>query len=466
MKNTFFLLLLLASLINAQNSQEKIINNLCSELPQGTTYSIFIYNPLEDDTLYSHQIGKPLIPASNIKLFTTAALIDYLGEEYELETTISTNDPDLSDNVANGNLYIRGTGDPSIGFDDLDSLISRIKMTGIHKITGNIFADASVFDDLYTRDDWIVDEKANVVLPPVAGLVINRNSIHLKLIKDKSNGSVDYEVIPNYNFINVIVKNSVQNKKRRFESSLNQNSSDIDIELRYNPKRNFNRRYFTQFVTNPATYWGMVLKAELELAGISVRGNVLEGKPEMATYPLQSIRTPLKKILNFTNKDSNNYFAECLFKLLGWISSEEEGNSFYATQAVMRYLQSIDVDITDLEIVDGSGISRFNKLTTNAIVSLLTEMYFNEERFPLYLNSLAVGSTDGTLQNRFSNASYGKNFHGKTGTLNGVSSISGYLSTRSNKDLIVSILMEFNRKGANYYREIQDKILESLIENQ
>ncbi|MBU1101589.1 MAG: D-alanyl-D-alanine carboxypeptidase/D-alanyl-D-alanine-endopeptidase [Bacteroidetes bacterium] len=466
MKNLIIALFLLLSNTYAQNIQKDLIKNICANLPKGTNYSIFIYDPMEDDTLYSHQINKPLIPASNIKLFTTAALINTLGDQYELETLLLTDDPDLNDKVVNGNIYIRGTGDPSIGYEDIDSLVNRIKLAGISKVTGNIYADASIFDNLYTRDDWIVDEKANVVLPPVAGLVMNRNSIHLTLIKTKSTGKVDYEVKPNYNFIKVTVNNQVRNKNHRFESTLKQSSSKIDIELRYNPNRNFNRKYFTEYVINPATFWGLVLKAELELKGISIGGEVIEGKPKSDTYILQSIVTPLTKILNFTNKDSNNYFAECLFKLLGWTTSEDQGNSFYATQAVMQFLESINVDITDLEIVDGSGISRFNRLTTSAIVSLLTEMYFDEKKFPLYLNSMAVGSTDGTLQKRFSNASYGKNFHGKTGTLNGVSSISGYLTTKSNKDLIVSILMEFNRNGANYYRDIQDKILEILIEKE
>jgi serine-type D-Ala-D-Ala carboxypeptidase/endopeptidase (penicillin-binding protein 4) len=463
-KYTALFLLLFVTLLSAQTKLQKSIDQLINKLPEGSTASVFIYDPMADDTLYKKNVNETLIPASNIKLFTTTVILNYLGDNFEFKTQFLTNDPELSDSIINGDLFIRGAGDPSLNTGTIDSLVAEIRKTGLKKITGNIIVDESVFDSIYTRDDWITDEHANVVLPPISGLLVNRSAIVSQLIRKRASNSIpEYKVNPDFDFIKVSVDSKVKNKRRNFESELWEKDNSIEINLHYNNNKKFRRKYFVNYVKSPDLFFGLVVKSELQLKGIDVGGKVIKGKVTPDLLKVIDISTPIENVLHFTNKDSNNFYAECLFKLLGWNYSGESGNSFYATQAIMSYLRNIDIQTEGLDIVDGSGISRFNKVSTSAIVSLLTHTYFDEAIFPVFYNTLSIAGIDGTLKDRFSSPKIGSHFRGKTGTLNGVCSLSGYLSTDDNRDLIISILMEFNRNGANYYRQIQDEIVELLI---
>ncbi len=113
-------------------------------------------------------------------------------------------------------------------------------------------------------------------------------------------------------------------------------------------------------------------------------------------------------------------------------------------------------------MVDGSGISRFNQITPGAITGVLEKMYFDLPNYEDFYKSLSIAGIDGTLRHRLNGTFAENNFHGKTGSLNGVSSVSGYLTTKGDEDLVVSIIMEFNKGGWNFYRDVQDQIIELL----
>jgi len=162
------------------------------------------------------------------------------------------------------------------------------------------------------------------------------------------------------------------------------------------------------------------------------------------------------------NKHSDNFLAECLFKTLGAEISGEQGNAFYSTQAILSFIKDNGIYSDGSSIVDGSGISRFDQITVGALAGVLEKMYFDLAHFDDFYNSLSIAGVDGTLRNRMDDTRAGRNFHGKTGTLNGVSSLSGYVTTAAGDDLIVSIIFEFDKKGARFHRNIQDDIIALL----
>jgi PBP4 family serine-type D-alanyl-D-alanine carboxypeptidase len=169
----------------------------------------------------------------------------------------------------------------------------------------------------------------------------------------------------------------------------------------------------------------------------------------------------LHRLLSLINKHSDNFLAECLFKTIGAISSGKQGNSFFSTQTILTFIEDNAIYSKGSSIVDGSGISRFDQITVGAIVGLLSKMYFDLQNFEDFYNSLSIAGIDGTLEDRMDSGEY-INFRGKTGTLNGVSSLSGYLTTKNDDELIVSMIFEFNRGGARTYRNIQDRIIAIL----
>ena len=393
--------------LSTEDIQSKI-REVLEAIPAGTDFAILIFNPLTEDTIYSVNHTRSMIPASNTKLFTTATALKIMGRDFPLHTKILMDNNALSDSIITGNIYIKGYGNSVFSSEDLDSLISEIAKDGITKITGNVIGDDTFFDDVYTRDDWINDEDANVKLPPVSALVVDRNTKYVR-------------------------------KKRR-------------------------RRWRTYkvYVSNPPKNAAQLLKQKLVESGINVEGIATTGEtPFDATLLVQS-SVVLNKLIQLINKNSDNFLAECLFKTIGAIATGKQGNSFYSTQAILSFIKDNAIYSENTSIVDGSGISRFDQITVGAIVGLLEIMYFDLKNFPDFYNSLSIAGVDGTLEERFDKTETPIDFRGKTGTLNGVSSLSGYLTTKSGDELIVSMIFEFKRGGSKKYHAAQDKIIEIL----
>jgi len=386
----------------------KEIDDLISEVPASTKMAIMIYNPLTQDTIFCINHSESMIPASNTKLFTTAAALEILGGDYKLFTKILADDDNLSDSTIDGNIYIKGFGNPTFTTEDLEELINQLYQAGLRKVTGNVVGDDTYFDDVYSRDDWISEERANVKLPPISALVIDRNR-------------------------------TIITKKRKG---------------RY-------RNYFVS-VENPPLFAAKTFKEKLISYGIEVEGKSISGQTTNNAKVLAESSIELRELLQMINKHSDNFYAECLFKTLGSAYSGQQGNSFFSTQAILNYIEDNSIYSTGTKIVDGSGISRFDQVTAGALVGLLEKVYFNLKQFDDFYNSLSIAGVDGTLHRRMIGTSAENNFRGKTGTLNGVSSIAGYVTTADDDDIIVCMMFEYTKGGASKYKNIQDKIIEIL----
>lgn len=440
--------------------------SIVNEIPASTKASIFIYNPATKDTLYQKNITRSMIPASNTKLFTTAAALNLMGPEYKLKTSLMSNDYNLSDGIINGNLYIKGFGNCLFTEKDLDSLVNDLKNSGIKKITGNIIGDDTYFDNIYSRDDWITDERANVTLPPVSALVINRNKMILTLYSNKKAGeNLGYNVSPGTPFTKISMSAKVTNFRTYPRISAKFTENGITINVTGGLRKSTRPRSYAVFADDPPFFAACLLYGKLKNIGIEIDGKAEKGKTPFEASEINNSSVLLLQVLSLTNKNSDNYLAECMFKTLGAFYSGEQGNSFYATQAVLTFIDEKDIYTEGTAVVDGSGISRFNEITTGAITGLLEEIYYDELLFNDYYNTLAIMGEDGTLDSRLRRTAVERNFRGKTGTLRGVTALSGYLTTSSGEDLIISIILEFKEKGSGHHKNIEDKIILYLYEN-
>ena len=408
-----FLFALFICTISFPTSKEVIrnrIESLLDNLPKGTIAGILIFNPLTEDTIYQLNYTHSMIPASNTKLFTTATALSIMGGNYPLKTVLFTTDKDIKDGVIDGDLFIKGFGNSVLTSDDIDTMVIELKAKGIKKVTGNIVGDDSYFDEVYTRDDWIRDEKANVKLPPISALVVDRNRT-----------------------------------------------------IVYRRRGRYKRRYVA-YVKNPPLNAAIILKNKLKGQNIDVDGRAVKGVTPSNVIQLAESKILLKDLITQINKHSDNFLAECLFKTIGAVTSGNQGNSFYSTQAILKFIKDNGIYSDGTAVVDGSGISRYDQITPGAIVGLLEKMYFDLVHYKDFYNSLSIAGVDGTLRHRLNDTFAENNFHGKTGTLKGVCSLSGYLTTRSKDELILSIFFDFKHRGENYYRNIQDEIVKILTD--
>lgn len=411
-KIKILLIVVLCSLtiFSKDKSFENKLNSIIQKIPKSSRFAILVIDPMTDDTIYSYNPELSLIPASNTKLFTTAAALFIIGINHKFSTKIYSEDDNFSDGVINGNIYIKGFGNSLFNDNDLENLANQIARYGIKRITGNIIGDDSFFDKNYFRSDWIEDEAENNKLPPVSAVVLNRNQ------------KVSYKKV----------------RKRM--------------------------RKYVELIKQPDIYIAEQLKNLLASKDIIIEGNSIAGTTPRSAKEIASVSTDMMKILQLVNKNSDNFLAEVLFKSIGAIASGEEGTAFNSAQAIHTFLDDNDVVLSGSRIVDGSGLSRSNKISVASIVSLLEMIYLNLEKYEIFLQTLSVAGHDGTLGGRMGRTSAEFNFRGKTGTLNGASSLSGYLKTNSGDDLIVSMIFEYSKGGINFYRKIQDEIIEALAE--
>lgn len=411
-KKILFIWLFLSG-INFATSKEEIANKIreiVSNLPANTISGILIYNPLMQDTVFALNESTPMTPASLTKLFTTSTSLGIMGGDHKLSTKLLSDDNNFKDGVLNGNLYLKGFGNSLFTDSDLEYFVNELIKKGITVITGSVIGDDTYFDDIYIREDWIEGEGANVRLPPISALVLDRN------------------------------RTTVRKKIRR----------------RY--------RYISENVNDPPIFASNRFTAKLKISGIEVKGKSIKGKSPSNVYLLAEKNVSLKELIALVNKHSDNFLAECLFKTLGAEASGVQGNSFFSQQAIQKFLNDNSIFSAGTEIVDGSGISRSDQATALAINGVLEKMYFDLVHFDDFYNSLSIAGVDGTLRGRMMNTSAGNNFRGKTGTLNGVSGLAGYLTTTEGEDIIVTIIFEFNRGGSGYYRDVQDQIVELILD--
>lgn len=410
LKQIFSLLIIFqTNFILAGNKQnlENRISEILSRLPASTKTAIMIYEPLSQDTLFKKNIHEQMIPASVTKLYTTAVSLQLLGKDFKIKTKLLTDDYNIKDGIVNGNIYIKGFGNPVFTSSDLESFANKLVKLGIKKIKGDIIGDDSYFDNIYSREDWIEDEQSNVPLPPISAIVLDRNK-----------------------------KAIVKKIRRRLRTVMTE-------------------------ISNPPLEIAIKFKDILARKNIEIDGNTRIAITPENNYHLDESYITLDELNAYINKYSDNFYAECLFKILGAEFSKTQGTYFFSQQAIKDFLKKNDIPSYATEIVDGSGISRFDKITASSVNALLERMYFDLVNFESFYNSLSIAGVDGTLRNRMN--SY-INFRGKTGTLRGVIGLAGYLKTDNDDDLIVTILFEYKNGSYDYYRNIQDEII--LVLNQ
>ena len=396
------------NLASSKDKLSKQISFILSKTPSDTKTAILIYNPLTQDTILAQNIFEPMIPASVTKIFTTATALSLMGKEYRLSTILFTDDQNIKDGVINGNLYLKGFGNATFTSEDLNNFITRLKSLGIREITGNIIGDDTYFDNIYYREDWIENERANVKLPPISALVLDRNKT---------------------------------------------------VSLRKKGRR---RIYVTENFKNPPLNIAQRFKRLIEDHDIKIKGTAKAGITPDNVIELSEASISISELIAMINKHSDNFLAECLFKSIGAFYSGKQGNSFYSQQAIQEFLKKNNIYSINTEIVDGSGISRFDQITAASVNGVLETMYFDLRNYETFYNSLSYAGVDGTLRNRMGDLPEGYVFKGKTGTLNSVIGLTGYLTSDDKDDLIVTILFEFNGRSWNFYRDIQDEIITAL----
>jgi D-alanyl-D-alanine carboxypeptidase/D-alanyl-D-alanine-endopeptidase (penicillin-binding protein 4) len=409
---------------------------------------------LEDDAvLYELNPHMQFNPASNEKLFTSAAALTLLGESFPLTTVLGAD-------TSTATLYLKGCGDPLLSTADLDSLARAIGPLLPPKTSWKLVYDESFFDANYWGEGWGWDDEPSYYQPFLTPLILNNNTVTVRAQAGAAPGdSVRVTVDPPTSFVTVVnsgrtVADTAVNPLR-ISRKPRDTSNSILISGDMVPGNKGAREVLT--VWDPGRYTATVFAELLRSRNVTVSTIVADTIPPYATEVMRYSHR-LDSAVTFLNKESDNLTAETLLKLLARENRGVQGSAGVGVSVLYTYLSSIGIDTMKIAIVDGSGLSRMNLTSASAITRVLTTMYYDRRHANTFLSSLPIAGVDGTLANRMKGTPAAGNLRAKTGTLSGVTALSGYVMTADGKPLAFSMMMQNFSTSSRDYRLAQDRI--------
>jgi len=425
-------------------------------------FGIQIYSLDKGASLYQFQNDRLFIPASNLKLITTAAAMKYLGPNYRFITELWTSGK-VRDEVLHGDLYLKGFGDPKLVTEQMWLLANRLRNLPIRQVTGDLIADDSYFDRVRRVKTWKKKFGPQPFNAPLGALSFNFNTVTVFIMPGPKVGAKPVVVVdPDTDYIRISNRATTLRAGKRNRLIVNRLGRDgfNEIALTGGIPRNGGRsRYFLN-ITDPPYYTAKVLKRFLEKAGVEVAGKIKTGVlPKDAELLVQHESESLALILRGLNKFSNNFVAEQVLKTLGAWAFGAPGSTDNGIRVIARYLQTLGISPDEYTLMDGSGLSRQSRLSPDHIVRVLRDVDADMGIYPEFIASLAIMGQDGSAKERMNDRPNGQRVRVKTGTLNGVSSLSGYFQSDGGERFAFSILMNDLKCGNNAAVSLQDKIL-------
>ena len=416
--------------------------------------SIQVEDLTTDKTLYKKNEKMLLRPASNMKIITSSAGLLYLGLDYKFKTDLY-HDGYVSNDTLYGNIYIVGGCDPDFTTRDLYYFVDTLKSLSISTITGNLYGDISFKDSLYWGKGWMWDDDPSSYAPYLSALNINDNCIKV-MYDGKKN---ETEISPRTKYVNV---HRTENEDKIV---IDRNWLDRKNDFTINGKNN-GKTYFAKInVLDPAKYFITVFAEVLDSNSIKLKGNLDLKKTPLYAKKICTFTRTYGDIIENLNKTSDNLSAEMTLYALAEKYSGKPAIADSGIQFINMMIDSSGLDHEDYRLVDGSGASHYNVVSVELITALLKYYYDkHQELYEVLYNSFPIAGVDGTLENRMSKTPAEKNVHAKTGTLTGVSCLSGYVTAKNNQVLAFSIMMQSFVGSSKRARDLQDEICNILAD--
>ncbi|MDO9340583.1 MAG: D-alanyl-D-alanine carboxypeptidase/D-alanyl-D-alanine-endopeptidase [Bacteroidales bacterium] len=477
MMRTFFIISL-ACLTLCSFSQERSIETFLSDSAMiHASFSLCLADANNGEVVMEYNSGKSLIPASIMKLITSAAAIELLGPQYTFKTIIGyTGSLNKRSGRLTGNIVIQGGGDPALGskyFSDhyqdfLSGWVTDIKKLGIRKIDGRVITDDSYYDFLPVPAKWLWEDAGNYYGAGAFGFSVfdNTYEIHFKTLYDSSQ-LVITEIVPyecRYEFSNWLVAAGTSDEGYVFAAPYSTNgwlAGTIPV--------NMEDFVLKASIADPPRLIAKMMNEKLEAAGITVSENPttirLEQKSlsEEVVRIAETISPPLADIIEVLNHESVNLYAEHLIKELGKVY-KNIGSTAAGVEVVKGFLQDAGIKTDGMFIEDGSGLSPLNAINTGELVNLLFYMRNRGKYFPEYFSSLPDAGKEGTLKNYFMDPVFESRLKTKSGSMTRVRSYAGYFTTVSGKNMIFSVIINnYTGPSKNIISGIEEIIKEIIL---
>ncbi len=427
--------------------------------------------------IYSYNHLKNFIPASVNKLLVTGAALELLGPDYAYNTDLYLSGDISLDGRFIGDVIVRGSGDPTISksfYDDpsviLDDWIQQLKLLGIESISGNLIGDDSYFDSDYYAVGWDYMDLKEPFAAQVNAISIYENKVDINILPQDSIGSLPlYTLYPDSDYLEVEnYLNTVGPSEKSYVTLFTEPQNNI-VAL-YGNVYTYDRTDPIEkeiSISNPTMFFLDLMRDRMEEYDMDITGELIDSDDlgqEIDYSNATAINgwksPPIKDIIKEINRSSNNLVAEMLLKT---IAREKSGVGSFenGTEVISNYLVNKGINPSMILIKDGSGLSRNNLISPQAIARYLVSMYASKHRFA-FLESLARPGDPGTLMKRLVGTEAQNRVFAKTGSMSNVSTIAGYTKANNGKDYAFAIMMNNFTVPINVMRNIQDLIIMRL----
>jgi serine-type D-Ala-D-Ala carboxypeptidase/endopeptidase (penicillin-binding protein 4) len=399
----------------------------------GGEWSAFAWSLDENRIIFSVNGDRALIPASTNKLFTSWWALARLGPDYRFHTEMLVTGP-IEDGVLQGDVILRGSGDPSFGYPDfhrdpmdpLRVMAQQLRERGVRRVAGRVIGDASAFDTAWMAPDWPPNASGGAAeyAPRVSGLAYQRNTLWVDLVPTSAGQPARVILHPDIEEIPVDSRATTGGGRAAFAV---RNPDDDEIRVMGSVSgRGLNR--YRVGVSNPPLLAAGAMRRALLDAGIEVRGRAVTGPaPSEARLVHRHVSVPVRDMIVLLNRDSDNFFAEHLYKAAAR-DAVGVGSYDLGGPASARFLmEHTGVPAGEVYQADGSGLSRQNRTSARALVAGL-RYADGQDWSEVFHRSLAVaGDRSGTMRRMYVNTPGQGVIWGKTGFLRGARSLAGYV---------------------------------------
>jgi D-alanyl-D-alanine carboxypeptidase/D-alanyl-D-alanine-endopeptidase (penicillin-binding protein 4) len=409
--------------------------------------------------LYARSADRPLKPASNNKILTTAAALHVLGRDYRYRTLVALRGAPTSDTLR-GDLVVVGSGDPSISGrfvpdHDRKAIFRRwaelLLQRGIRRIAGDVVGIDDAFDDQPQAPGWPAEDRGEWYCAEVSALTYNEGCVDIRWqgTNGRDNEPATFDLIPPTRYVQLVNFVTTARGKDSCERYYERAEKKNAITARGRVAEG-EPVFDSATVANPTLFFVTVLTETLRESGIEVGGSPRDADDladkslfRRSLDPLTYYESPpLSQLIEVVNRNSQNLFAEQIFKTLGKHAADE-GSFGAGARAVQQYMASLGVDCRGLSLVDGSGLSHLNRVTPAQLAAVLLAVDRTPDG-PLFRETLPQGGQNGSLRKRFQDTvrlrQAGLRVRAKTGYIRGCHALSGWVETRAGQAICLSIL--------------------------
>lgn len=463
-----FSTIFLATCVFTQGQSNAVNHFVSSRITQDANISLCVKDLETGKTLQQFRPNNSAVPASTMKLITTATMLEKYGPDFRFETRVEYDGVLGADGVLRGNIIVRGGGDPTLGSEKvgdklfLDKWLNAIQLAGIKSVQGAVIADARIFDREVQNPRWVWEDVGNYYAPGIHGISYLDNSLRVTF-RSGPIGSTP-----------TIVRHWPELEGMQFDVQLKSTSIGYDSAYFYGPAFiNYrsvhgaipaNRSEFLvrADIPNPSLTLAQHLREQLVARGINVQGfatDNVSNVPITGQNIYKHFSAPLSEIITETNVKSNNHYAEYLFRFLG-ANNGVEGTTARSIRSINAFWRARGLPVDEIFVSDGSGLSPTNGVSANFFVELLTYMDKKSKHSTVFRNSLAIAGKTGTLSSFLKATALDSKVFAKSGTLSRVKSYAGYIENNGKRYAFAIIVNNPNGSSASVTKRIEDFLVQ------